>query len=168
MKGLVIYFSHTGENWMENGIEVIDKGNTEIVAEKIAQLTGAELFKVEPIKEYATGYYACCDEAKLEFENDARPKLKNELKDIKNFNPIFIGGPIWWDHLPMPIFTQLEKLNFSGKTVYPFSTHEGSGLGSIQKDIEKLCQGATIKQGLAIYGHNANNCDKDLKTWLDK
>lgn len=166
MKGLIIYFSHIGENWLENGLEVITKGNTEIVAEKLAGLTGADLFKVEAKKEYAFGYYDCCKEAKAEYKEDARPELKRELTDISNYDAIFIGSPVWWDHLPMPMFTQLEKLDFKGKVVYTFSTHEGSELGSFMKDVSKLCKGATIKNGLAIRGCKCNECEKELRNWL--
>lgn len=166
MKGLIIYFSHIGENWLENGLEVITKGNTEIVAEKLAKLTGSELFKVETKKEYAFGYYDCCKEAKKEYKEDARPELKTELSDISNYDTIFIGSPIWWDHLPMAMFTQLEKLNFEGKTVYTFITHEGSGLGSTMKDVNKLCHGAKIKDGLAIRGCKAEESDILLKDWI--
>ena len=129
MKSLVIYFSHTGENYMKNGIEDIKKGNTEIVAEKIQKLTGADLFEVERVKDYPFGYYDCCDEAKKEYESNARPEVKKTLSSIADYDVIYVGGPVWWSHLPMPMFTVLEKLDFSGKTVMPFTTHEGSGLG---------------------------------------
>ena len=82
MKKLVIYFSHTGENYMKNGIENIEKGNTEVVAENISHLTGADLFKVEPLKEYPYNYHECCNVAKEELENNSRPKIKNKLESV--------------------------------------------------------------------------------------
>lgn len=166
MKSLIIYFSHTGENWMEDGIRNIDKGNTEIVAEKIKELTDADLFKVVPVKEYPYNYKECCDVAKQELNDDKRPQLVNMLSNIDEYDNIYIGSPIWWGHLPMPLFTQLEKLNFNGKTVKFYITHEGSKLGSCPKDIENLCHGANIKPGLAIQGCTVENCDSKLKAWL--
>ena len=107
MKELVIYFSHTGENYMKNGIENIEKGNTEIVAENISHLTGADLFKVEPLKEYPYNYHECCDVAKEELENNSRPEIKNKLENISDYDTIYIGGPVWWSHYPMCMFTCL-------------------------------------------------------------
>ena len=166
MKSLVIYFSHTGENYMKNGIEDIKKGNTEIVAEKIQKLTGADLFEVERVKDYPFGYYDCCDEAKKEYESNARPEVKKTLSSIADYDVIYVGGPVWWSHLPMLMFTVLEKLDFSGKTVMPFATHEGSGLGSVMQDVKLLCKNASFGEGLAIRGHEAETSDKKLENWV--
>ena len=167
MKGLVIYFSHTGENYMENGIRNIDKENTEIVAEEISKLTGADLFKVEPVKEYPYNYQECCDVAKEELENDIRPEVKNHLSSLDNYDTIYIGGPIWWEHYPCPLFTVLEGLDFTGKVVMPFSTHEGSGLGSIMEDVHRFCKNATIKDGLAIRGSSARSSLEKIEKWCN-
>lgn len=165
MKKLVIYFSHTGENYMKNGIENIEKGNTEVVAENISHLTGADLFKVEPLKEYPYNYHECCNVAKEELENNSRPKIKNKLESISDYDTIYIGGPVWWSHYPMCMFTCLENLDFTGKTIYPFTTHEGSALGDVMDDIKKLCSGANMKAGLAIRGSDANNSLEKLESW---
>lgn len=165
MKSLVIYFSHTGENYMSDGIRNIDKGNTEIVAEAISKITGADLFKVEPVNDYPYNYKECCDVAKEELDANARPKLKRQIDDINDYDIIYIGGPVWWGHYPCPMFTMLENLDFNGKIVKPFSTHEGSGLGSIMQDVSKLCKGAQIKDGLAIRGSNANDAEEQLESW---
>lgn len=168
MKSLVIYYSHTGENWTSSGLKNLDKGNTEIVAEQIAELTGADLFKVEAVKQYAYGYYDCCDEAKKELEANARPEIKCEVGDISEYDVIYIGAPVWWNHYPMPMFTALEKLDFTGKVVMPFSTHEGSGLGSFMADIKLICKGAEIENGLAIRGSDAKNCKSELLNWVKR
>ena len=165
MKSLVIYFSHTGENYMSDGIRNIDKGNTEIVADTIRDLTGADLFKVEPVNEYPYDYHECCDVAKKEIENNMRPEIKNKLDNIDDYDIIYIGGPIWWGHYPCPLFTALENLDFTQKIVYPFSTHEGSVLGSVMTDIKKLCVGAEIKEGLAIRGSEANFAKNKIESW---
>ena len=165
MKSLVIYFSHIGENYMSDGIRNINKGNTEVVASYIKEITNADLFKVEPVIEYPYNYYECCDVAKEEINNNKRPDIKNKLTSINEYDTIYIGGPIWWGHYPCVLFTVLESLDFTGKTVYPFSTHEGSGLGSIISDIEKICVGANIKNGLAIRGSDAFSSKEKIEKW---
>ncbi len=165
MKSLVIYFSHTGENYMSDGIRNIDKGNTEIVAENISKLTNADLFKVEPVNDYPYDYHECCKKAKEELENDERPSVKKTLDNIDDYDVIYIGGPVWWGHYPCAMFTILQSLSFEGKIVMPFSTHEGSGLGSTTKDIKKFCYNADIKDGLAIRGSSASDSLEKLKGW---
>ena len=165
-KSLVIYFSHTGENYMSDGIRNIDKGNTEIIAEMIKDITGADLFKVEPIKDYPYNYKQCCDVALEEKNNNARPEIKKYIDSIDKYEVIYIGYPIYWGTMPMPMFTQLEKLDFAGKIVKPFSTHEGSGLGSSESDVKKLCAGANVMPGLAIQGSTVNGAKAKVETWI--
>lgn len=165
MKSLIIYFSHTGENYMNDGIKNITKGNTEIVADYLKEITGADLFKVEPAKAYPYNYRECCDVAKEEIDNNSRPSVKTLLENLNDYDVIYIGGPIWWGHYPTPMFTVLEKLDFKGKTVYPFSTHEGSGLGNIESDIKRICIGANIKDGLAIRGSDAKDSKQKIESW---
>ena len=167
-KNLVIYFSHTGQNYFGGSIRQIDKGNTEVVAEQIADAVKADLFQVETVREYANEYYACCDEAKEELNTNARPKLKKELSSIEQYDNIFVGYPIWWGTMPMAMFTQLEKLNFQGKNVAPFCTHEGSGLGGSVRDVKKCCVGATVQDGLAIQGSSVRNMESKAIDWAKK
>ncbi len=168
MKSLVIYFSHTGENYMSDGIRNIDKGNTEVVAEKIKELTDADLFEIEPIKEYPYHYQECCDIAKEELENNDRPELKVYLENIDEYETIYIGYPIWWGTCPVAVFTQLEKLDFEGKIVKPFATHEGSGLGNSMNDIRKYCKNAEVREGLAIRGSNVEESQTEIENWIRK
>lgn len=165
MKSLVIYFSRNGENYVNGEIKNIEIGNTEIIANYIKDIVGADLFKVEPINEYPYNYKECCDLAKLQLENNLRPKVKTFLDDINNYDVIYIGGPIWWGHYPCPLYTVLENLDFNGKIVKPFSTHEGSKLGSVMDDIKKICIGAEIKEGLAIQGSEVKNKEGKLESW---
>lgn len=168
MKKLVIYFSHTGENYLRDGIRNITKGNTEIVAEKIAAMTGAELFKVETVQEYPYNYHECCDVAEYELNKNIHPKLKKYLDNITEYDPIYIGYPIWWGTMPMAMFSLLSKLDFRGKTIKPFATSEGSGLGSSVADLTRICPNAIIKKGLAICGSDASMSDTLVKNWLDE
>ena len=168
MVDLVIYFSRSGENYFGGQLKDIEKGNTEVIAEYIQELAGADLFKVEPTVEYPADYMQCIDVAKKEQQQDARPEIKETLDDISSYDTIYVGFPNWWGTLPMPMFTQLEQLDFSGKTVKPFVTHEGSGFGSSARDIKKLCAGADIKKGLSIPGANVGSAKDMVSAWINE
>ena len=168
MSSLVIYFSRSGENYFGGELKNIEKGNTEVIAEYIEELDNADLFKVEPAVEYPEDYMKSIDIAKKEQHADAWPEIKETLDNIDAYDTINIGYPNWWGTLPMPMFTQLEQLDFTGKTVKPFVTHEGSGFGSSIKDIEKLCDGAEVKNGLSIPGANVENAKSTVEAWINE
>ena len=164
-KNLIIYYSRTGENYWNGGIKNIAKGNTEIVAEFIQKAVGGDLFQVDTVKPYAADYYACIDEAKQELHAGARPELKKYLDSIAEYDNVFVCGPCWWGTFPMAIFTQLEKLDWTGKKVMAVMTHEGSGLGSCERDLKKLCTGATFGNGLAVHGADASKSESNVAAW---
>ncbi|MBR0270493.1 MAG: NAD(P)H-dependent oxidoreductase [Methanobrevibacter sp.] len=165
---LVIYFSRSGENYFGGELKNIEKGNTEVIAEYIKEETGADLFKVEPANEYPADYMKCIDVAKKEQQDGARPEIKETLSDISEYDTIYVGFPNWWGTLPMPMWTQLEQLDFTGKVVKPFVTHEGSGFGSSERDLKKLCEGADIKKGLSIPGGNVYNAQDSVNHWVSE
>lgn len=167
MSSLVIYFSRSGENYFGGELKNIEKGNTEVIAEYIQEFDGADLFKVEPAVEYPADYMQCIDVAKKEQQSDARPEIKETLDSIDDYDTIYIGFPNWWGTLPMPMFTQLEQLDFSGKVVKAFVTHEGSGFGSSEKDLKKLCEGAEIRKGISIPGAKVYESKDAVKAWLN-
>ena len=162
-KTLVIYFSRAGENYAVGNIE---KGNTEIIAEYIRDITGADLFKVERKVPYSENYTRCTEESAEEQRTNVRPELVKYLDNIDNYEVIYIGYPIYWGTMPNPMFTQLEKLNWNGKIVKYFSTHEGSGFGSSENDIKRICQGATILPGIAIRGSDCRNARTKIQNWV--
>ena len=166
MKSIVIYFSRIDENYFGGSMRYIAKGNTEVVAEYIKHITNADLFKVERKIDYAKDYKTCIEEAKDEQRKGKLPEFKKYLDDIINYDVIFIGGPIYWGTLPQPMFTELSRLNFDGKIIMPFSTHEGSGLASIVRDIKKYAPNASVKPGLAIVGSNVNNAKEKVEKWI--
>ena len=163
---LIIYFSRAGENYFGGELKNIEKGNTEVIADYIEELSGADRFKVEELNSYPSDYMKCIDIAQKELEEDARPELKEYLEDISDYETIFIGFPNYWGTLPMPMWTQLEKLDFKGKTVKPFVTHEGSGFAKSLKDLEKLCSGAKIKKGLSVPGADVWDVKDKVSQWL--
>ena len=162
---LIIYYSRTGENYWNGSIKNIAKGNTEIVAEFIQKAVGGDLFQVDTVKTYAADYYTCIDEAKAELHEQARPELKQYLDSIEEYDNVFVCGPCWWGTFPMAVFTQLEKLNWNGKKVMAVMTHEGSGLGSCERDLKKMCTGATFGKGLAVHGADASKSESTVASW---
>ena len=165
-KKLVVYFSHKGENYSKGRIVNLEKGNTEIAAEIISTITGADIFEIEADKKYPIKYDDCIEIAKKELRENSRPKLKDDI-DIKEYDTIFVGYPNWWGTMPMPVWTFLEEKDFTNKKVLPFCTHEGSGLGKSESDIKKLIGGAEVLKGLAINGSEVNNSEKQIKKWLE-
>ena len=168
-KVLVAYFSRTGENY---GVGVIEKGNTEIIAEMIAAKTGGDLFRMESVNAYPSGYDDCTKVAREEKNANARPELTANVTDFEDYDVIYLGYPIWWSDMPMPVYTFLESYDFSGKTIIPFCTHAGSGLSGTVKSIQTACPGATVRDGFAISGATAQNdrasAEKQLSDWLGK
>ena len=165
-KILVLYFSRADENY---GVGVIEKGNTQIIAEMIAEETGGDLFHIERDTPYPAAYDACTDEAKTEQNNNARPALKEDI-DISSYDVIFFGYPNWWGDMPMHVYTFLENHDFTGKIVLPFCTHAGSGLSGTVNTLKNKCSGATVTSGLAIPGTTAQNkqdeAKKSVQDWL--
>lgn len=167
-KTLVIYYSRKGQNYWNGSIRDLPKGNTEIVAEMIRKAVGADVFEVETVKDYAKDYTACTEEAMAEAKAQARPELKRYLGDISGYDNIVVAGPCWWGTYPMAIFSQLEKLDFAGKTVFPVMTHEGSGLAGSAQALKKFCQGAAVGEGLAIHGAEAAGSENKVAAWAKR
>ena len=152
---LVVYFSRTGEQYT---VGVIDKGNTAIVAEMIADATGADMFEVLPQEDYYPyTYKELTDVAKQEQNDNARPAYQGSVPDLSEYSTIFIGAPVWWGDWPMIMYTFFENEDLSGKTLIPFSTHEGSGLSGFDRKLSSACPNATVLDGLAVRGNDAQN-----------
>ncbi len=167
-KVLVAYFSHTGENY---AVGVISEGNTAVIAKMIAAETSGTLFEIKTEKTYSDVYDECTAEAKKEKESNARPALTADIS-AEDYDVIFIGYPNWWGDCPMAVYTFIEKHNWAGKTVVPFCTHEGSGLGGTDKNIQQACKGSTLLKGFALRGKTAQKERDEAKTavksWLSK
>lgn len=160
-KSIIIYFSRADENY---AVGYIEKGNTEIVAEFVRELTGADMFKVEPLIPYAADYTTCIKEAK---ERIGNAPIKEKLTDISAYDTVFVMSPIYWGTYAPEVETALRALDFTGKTVRVISTHEGSGLGSMASDVQRLCKGARVqKNGLAIRGSQAKSSKQTVAGWL--
>lgn len=166
-KILVAFFSRADENY---GVGYIEKGNTHIIADMIAEEIGADSFEIVRVTPYPEEYDACTDEAQQEKNANARPELTAEIENFGDYDTVFLGYPNWWGDMPMPVYTFLESYDFSGKTVIPFCTHAGSGLSGTVNTLKSKLNGATVLDGLAIAGTTAQNDQDNAKTavleWL--
>jgi len=166
MKAIVIYFSHAGENYSVGNIK---EGNTKLVADMICEVTGADCFEIVAEKSYDMAYAPLCDLAKEEQQNGELPAFKGGIDNIDDYDTIFIGGPIWWGTYPQVMFSFFSKYDLNGKTIIPFTTHEGSGMGSVVSDLKKAYPKATFKKALSIYGHDVRTSGKkSVEEWLKK
>jgi len=165
-KVLVVYFSKTGENYNVGNVEV---GNTAMMASYIKEYLNADSFEIVPVNKYSDNYKESTEEAKKEQNENARPKIKNELTNLSSYDTIFIGYPIWWGDLPMIVYTFVEEYDLSNKTVIPFNTHEGSGNSGTYNTLKnKLSNSNVNTNGLALQGSVARTNEGKTKTinWL--
>ena len=149
---LVAFYSHSG--------------NTEHIANMIAQLTEATLYKIDPMEKYPTDYNAVVSQAKKEIQAGYLPHLMNPLNDLKAFDIIFVGTPNWWSTIAPPVATFLTENKLAGKQVIPFCTHGGGGLSKIKKEIEKLCPNSKVLSSFDIYGSGGTSAKQKLADWL--
>lgn len=164
---LVAYFSQAGEQY---DVGVVEKGNTQIIAEMIADETNADLFHMERKAAYPSKLGGLLDAAQDEQKHSARPELSAAVDNWDDYDTIFLGYPIWFGDMPMPVYTFLESYDFTGKTVIPFDTNGGSGLADTVSAIKTACPGATVKDGLAVSGKEAqtqqNTARSEVHDWL--
>lgn len=168
MKSLVVYFSRTGENSIHGEIEHIEKGFTEIVAEKIAKYESADLYKLIPEVPYPTNYEECNKRAREESQRNSQVPFKTLLENLDAYDVIYIGFPNWYRSYPRIVATFLNTYNFAGKTIRPFCTNEEGAFGIGELELRSSVKGAMVKSGFACRGHDAENCDEALKKWLGK
>ena len=168
MKSLVVYFSRTGENSVGGKIEIINKGYTEIVAEKIAMYTGSEIYKLDPVDPYPTDYAECVQRARKEDMVNAKVEFKNPKENLDDYDVIYLGFPNWYRSYPRVVATFLSKYSFVGKTIRPFCTNEEGAFGIGELELRSAVKGAIIKSGYACRGYDASKCDETLLAWINK
>lgn len=166
MANLIAFFSRRDENYVGGILKNLEIGNTELAASVMQKLTDADAFQIVPQQAYSKNYNACIAEAQSDQRRNARPELKSWLDSIDAYDTIYLGYPNYWGTMPMAVFTFLEHYNFTGKTIKPFCTHEGSGLGGSVNDIKRLCPTAVVEKGIAIRGGTAERFIKDIEKWL--
>ena len=163
-KAIVVFFSHAGDNYAVGNIEV---GNTKIVADYITELTGAEQFEIVTHKYDGMAYNPLIELAKEEAKKGELPEYEGDV-DLSEYDVVFIGGPVWWGTYPQVMFTFFKKHanDLKGKTVIPFTTHEGSGLADCVNDVKNAFPGANVQKGFSIYGHEVRTEKKKVEKWI--
>ena len=163
-KSIVVFFSHAGENYSVGNIKV---GNTKIVADYISEILGADQAEIVTHKYDGMAYTPLTKLAQDEQNNDERPDFELVPNvDFSQYDTIFIGGPVWWGTYPQVMFTFFDRYDLSGKTIYPFTTHEGSGLGSCVNDVRREYPKASVQKGFSIYGHEVRSNKAKVENWL--
>jgi flavodoxin len=165
-KSLVAYYSRPGNNYMGGSIVDLPVGNTEVAAKFVQELTGSEIFRIDTVTAYPPDYHETVDAAKAELRQNARPELSGHVDEMGEFGTIYLGFPNWCGTMPMAVWTFLEEYDFTGKTIAPFCTHEGSRMGRSENDIRKLCPGARVLKGLPIVGGSVQGAENDIADWL--
>ncbi|MBQ3788816.1 MAG: flavodoxin [Bacteroidales bacterium] len=162
-KSIVIFFSHAGDNY---SVGIIDTGNTKIVADYISEITGADQFEIVTHKYDGMAYTPLIELAKKEAAAGELPPYEGAAPDLSQYDTVFIGGPVWWGTYPQVMFTLFKDINLDGKTVIPFTTHEGSGLASCASDVRKAFPKANITGEFSIYGHEVRGGKTKVEKWL--
>jgi len=163
-KSIVIFFSHAGDNYSVGNIEV---GNTKIVADYISEIAGADQFEIVTHKYDGMAYTPLINLAKEEANRGELPPYEGDAPDLSQYDTVFIGGPVWWGTYPQVMFTLFRDINLDGKTVVPFTTHEGSGLASCVSDVKSAFPKAKVTQGFSIYGHEVRSGKAKVEKWLE-
>ena len=167
MKKLVVYFSRVGENSVNGEIEIIKKGFTEILAEKIAANSGAAMYKIEPVEPYPFDYNECVKRSRKEDETGDKVPYLNPLPSLDEYDVIYLGFPCWWRTYPRVVASFIRDHSWVGKTVYPFATNEEGALGLAELELKGSLRGALIKKGFACKGSEVDNIDDRLNAWLE-
>ena len=165
-KTLIAFFSRADENYFSGAMRYVKVGNTEIVVNLMKDMINADSFKIEMKTPYSPVYMTCIDEAKRDLRAKARPELISLPESIDEYDTVVLAYPNYWGTMPMAVYTFLEAFDFTGKTILPLCTNEGSGMGASEREIKKTCPGAAVKAGLSVTGSGAANAEGAVKRWL--
>ena len=149
---MIAYYSRSGQNLVNGVLCSLRVGNTELVAAVLQKYTGAELFRIEPCEDYPDDYYQCMDLSRQDLLRNVRPMLKNYPDTLEDYKVIYLGYPNYWGTMPAPVFSFLERFDFTGKVIRPFCTYENGGLGHSLSDLRRMCPKARIEEALTIRG----------------
>ena len=165
-KTLIAFFSRADENYFGGAMRYVKVGNTEIVRNLMKEMILADTFKIEMKEPYSPVYMTCIEEAKKHLREKARPALVSTPDSIDPYDTVILAYPNYWGTFPMAVATFLERYDFTGKTILPLCTNEGSGMGSSERDIKRCAPGADVKKGLSIAGSGAAKSGDSVKRWL--
>lgn len=164
---LLVYFSRAGMNYAASGPVHTDVGNTAVVAGYIQDLVDCDVYEIEAAEPYPYEYEAATDQAQREKSANARPAIAAELPDLSGYDTLLVGSGVWWGDPPMIMHTFFEAVDTAGKTIVPFTTHAGSGLGSAVQTYRELCPEAAVESnGLAVRGEDVQNARAEVEAWV--
>lgn len=167
-KTLIVYFSHEGEAYAGGKIVRLTIGNTKAAVQMIQKMTDSDVFRIETLTPYPDNHMETVEIAKKEQQAKARPEIKADSLNMEDYETVILGYPNWWGTCPMAVFTFLESHDFFGKTILPLCTHEGSGMGHSEADIQAACPGAKVGKGLAITGSRVAQAQNSIRKWLEE
>ena len=165
-KTLIAFFSRADENCFGGALRCVKVGNTEIVVNLMKDMIEADTFKIEMKNPYSPVYMTCIEEAKKDLREKARPELTAYPDSIDEYDTVVLAYPNYWGTIPMAVATFIEKFDFTGKTILPLCTNEGSGMGGSERTVKQCAPGAEIRKGLSITGSSAASSGESIRRWL--
>ncbi|WP_405483504.1 flavodoxin [Streptomyces sp. NBC_00009] len=160
------YFSRPGENYYYGRRTTLKTGNTEVLARMISERIECDVHRIEAVDPYSDDYDETVARNVREQQADARPAIANLPTTLDRYDTVLLGSPIWNVRAPMIMSTFAEKFDFRGKTVFPFTTHAMSGLGTTGRDYATSCPGAAMGEGLAVRGEEVQDAGPEVQSWL--
>lgn len=143
-------------------------GNSRTLAGYVRDITGGDIFEIIPAQMYPSQYRATTQQAREELDNNYLPEIKNKIGNLSSFDIVILCYPNWWGTIPQIVKRFLQDNDFSGKTIAPVCTHEGSRMGRSLTDIRALCPNSTITEGLDVRGGNVENARNTVRDWINK
>lgn len=168
MKPLIAYYSRRGKNLVNGTVQDLPVGNTELLATILQKLTDGDIYRIEPVEDYSEDYYRCIDQARRDLCRGVRPELKDPPESIGTYDVIYLGYPNYWGTMPVAVFSFLERFDFDRKTIKPFCTHEGGGMGHSERDIRRVCPTARVSTGFPVLGTQVGEELSDLQAWIQQ
>lgn len=165
---LLVWFSRAGENYFYGERTFLEIGNTAVLAGMIADLIDCDTYEIKATEPYADDYDATVARNVREQDAEARPAIANPIDSIEPYSRVLIGSPIWNVRPPRIMMTFAESFDFTGKHVFPFTTHAMNGLGTAVREYTNACPGATIGDGFAVRGEEVANAGPDVDAWLQR
>ena len=153
MKSIVVYFTP-------------NEGNTKLLAEKVANLANADMYRIEAVKPYPEDYFECNARARDEYEANARPEIKGPLPNLDGYEVVYLGFPNWYRTYPKVVATFLDAVPLKGKIVMPFCTNEEGGFGIGELQLRSQLKDSDVRNGFSVKGENVGMSDRDLAEWV--
>lgn len=166
MTAVVVFFSRSGENYINGKKQMISVDNTANLAEKISQQLDVSAYQLLPTIPYSDNYDEAVQKAEKEKQAATRVNYEELPIDLSEVDTVFLGFPNWWGTYPRIVAAFLADHNWENKVIYPFCTHEGSAFGSSIQDLKNECPEAVVKIGLAVRGSKVDRSDTAVKNWL--